>query len=76
MRACGTAAEGFVGYHAPYAQDGRADVLLPTLLEAGVRASELIQLRIEDVSLSERVVTIRRSKGAKRREVPVRFNMP
>jgi len=29
-------------------------------------------LRVEDVSLTERVVTIRRGKGAKRREVPIR----
>ena len=55
-----------------YTQDGRAGVMLQTLLETGVRASELVQLRIEDVCLSERVVTIRRGKGAKRREVPIR----
>jgi integrase/recombinase XerD len=55
-----------------YTQDGRAGVMLQTLLETGVRASELVQLRVEDVSLAERVVTIRRGKGAKRREVPIR----
>jgi len=45
---------------------------LKTLLETGARASELVQLRVEDVSLAERVVTIHRGKGAKRREVPIR----
>jgi integrase/recombinase XerD len=46
--------------------------MLQTLLETGVRASELVQLRIEDVSLAERVITIRHGKGDKRREVPIR----
>ncbi|MEO8713672.1 MAG: tyrosine-type recombinase/integrase [Acetobacteraceae bacterium] len=55
-----------------YAQNGRTGLMLQTLLETGARASELVQLRIEDVSLAERVVTIRRGKGGKRREVPIR----
>jgi integrase len=38
----------------------------------GLRASESVQLRVEDISLAERVVTIRRGKGAERREVPIR----
>src|SRR3954470_17033279 len=42
-----------------YAQDGRTGLMLQTLLETGARASELVQLRVEDVSLTERVVTIR-----------------
>ncbi len=55
-----------------YAQDGRTGLMLQTLLETGVRASELVQLGVEDVGLAERVVTIRRGKGSKRREVPIR----
>ena len=55
-----------------YAQNGRTGVMLQTLLETGARASELVQLRVEDVSLAERVVAIRHGKGGKRREVPVR----
>jgi integrase/recombinase XerD len=55
-----------------YAEGGRIGLMLQTLLETGARASELVQLRVEDVSLAERVVTIRRGKGAKRREVPIR----
>ena len=55
-----------------YARDGRTGLMLQTLLETGLRASELVQLRIEDVSLAERVVIIRQGKGGKRREVPIR----
>ena len=49
-----------------YAQGGRTGLMLQTLLETGARASELVQLRVEDVSLAERVVTIQNGKGGKR----------
>jgi integrase/recombinase XerD len=49
--------------------------MLQTLLETGARASELVQLRVEDVSLTERVIAIRHGKGGKRREVPVRRDL-
>ena len=49
-----------------YAQGDRTGLMLQTLLETGTRASELVQLRIEDVSLAERVVTIQHGKGGKR----------
>jgi integrase/recombinase XerD len=55
-----------------YAQSGRTGLMLQTLLETGARASELVQLRVEDVSLAGRVITIRRGKGSKHREVPIR----
>ncbi len=42
-----------------YAQDGRTGLMLQTLLETGARSSELVQLRVEDVSLAERAITIR-----------------
>ncbi len=58
-----------------YAQGGRTGLMLQTLLETGARASELVQLRVEDVSLAERVVTIRHGKGDKRREVPIRRDL-
>ncbi len=58
-----------------YAQDGRTGLMLQTLLETGARASELVQLRIEDVSLVERVIAIHRGKGGKRREVPIRRDL-
>ncbi len=59
-----------------YAQGGRTGLMLQTLLETGARASKLVQLRVEDVSLSERVITIRHGKGDKRREVPIRRDLP
>ena len=58
-----------------YAQDGRTGLMLQTLLETGARASELVQLRVEDVGLAERVITIRHGKGDKRREVPIRRDL-
>ena len=58
-----------------YTQGGRTGLMLQTLLQTGARASELVQLRVEDVSLAERVVTIQRGKGGKRREVPIRRDL-
>ncbi|MGH7118231.1 MAG: tyrosine-type recombinase/integrase [Acetobacteraceae bacterium] len=46
--------------------------MLQTLLETGVRTSELVQPHVEDVSLAERVITVRSGKGGKRTEVPIR----
>jgi integrase len=42
------------------------------LLDAGLRAGEIRRLRVEDVDLSERWVTVRQGKGGKSRVVPVR----
>ena len=36
------------------------------------RASEFVHLRVEDVSLAERIIVIPRGKGGRRREVPIR----
>ena len=58
-----------------YAQDGRTGLMLQTLLETGARASELVLLRVEDVSLVEHVIIIRQGKGGKRREVPTRRDL-
>ena len=55
-----------------YAKDGRTGLMLQTLLETGARVSKLVQMRVDDVSLAERVVVIRRGKGGRRREVPIR----
>ena len=54
-----------------YAQSGRVGLMLQT----GTRASELVQLRVEDVGLAERVITIRHGKGGKGREVPIRHEL-
>ncbi|TIO64337.1 tyrosine-type recombinase/integrase [Mesorhizobium sp.] len=38
----------------------------------GQRVSEFTRLRVEDVSLTERVIVVVRGKGSKRREIPIR----
>jgi len=53
-------------------QSGRIGLMLQALLETDARASELVQLRVEDVSLVERVVTVQHGKSGRRREVPIR----
>src|SRR3954452_19423264 len=58
-----------------YAQSGRTGLMLQTLLETGARASELVQLRVEDVSLAERMIAIRQGKGGKHRDVPIRRDL-
>lgn len=55
-----------------YETSGATGLLLQTLLETGLRVSEFTRLRIEDVSLAERVIVVVRGKGSKRREVPIR----
>ncbi len=51
---------------------GTTGLLLQTLLETGLRVSEFTRLRVEDVSMAERVIIVVRGKGAKRREIPFR----
>lgn len=51
---------------------GTTGLLLQTLLEIGLRVSEFTRLRVEDVSLAERVIIVVRGKGSKRREIPIR----
>src|SRR6266508_1543224 len=42
------------------------------LLDAGVRASEMRHLRVQDIDLRERWIVVRRGKGGKGRVVPIR----
>jgi integrase/recombinase XerC len=42
------------------------------LLDAGVRASEMRHLRVQDVDLTERWIVVRRGKGGRGRLVPIR----
>jgi integrase/recombinase XerD len=58
-----------------YARGGQLGLMMQTLLETGTRVSEFTALRVEDVSLAERVVTIEDGKGGKRREVPIRAEL-
>lgn len=55
-----------------YQESGRTGLMMQTLLETGCRVSEFIELRIEDISFVERLITIHNGKGGKRREVPIR----
>lgn len=55
-----------------YARGGAVGLMMQTLLETGARVSEFVALRVEDVSLAERIITIAEGKGGKRREVPIR----
>ena len=60
---------------AAYARDGQSGLMIQTLLETGTRVSEFVALRVEDVSLAERVIIIESGKGGKRREVPIRTDL-
>lgn len=58
-----------------YAQSGQIGLMMQVLLETGTRVSEFINIRVEDISLEERVITIEEGKGGKRREVPIRADL-
>jgi integrase/recombinase XerD len=58
-----------------YAQSGHVGLMIQTLLETGARVSEFVGLRVEDISLAERVITVENGKGGKRREVPIRAEL-
>lgn len=55
----------------PSTPTGKRDrLLLLTLVDCGLRASELAALHVEDVDLTEHVLLVRRGKGGKPRRVP------
>jgi integrase/recombinase XerD len=56
---------------AAYETGGRRGLMLRTLLETMLRVSEFVALQVEDISLTERILTVRDGKGGKRREVPL-----
>lgn len=58
-----------------YQESGRTGLMMQTLLETGCRVSEFIELRVEDISFTERLITIHKGKGGKRREVPIREDL-
>lgn len=57
---------------AAYRQTGKRGLMMMVLLETGARVDEFRNIRVEDVSFRERLVTIVSGKGGKRREVPIR----
>jgi integrase/recombinase XerD len=60
---------------AAYASGGQTGLMTQTLLETGTRVSEFVALRVENVSITERVVVIESGKGGKRREIPIRAEL-
>ena len=60
---------------AAYARSGQTGLMAQTLLETGTRVSEFVALRVEDVDLGERTITVESGKGGKRREIPIRAEL-
>ena len=61
---------------AAYARNGRTGLMVQTLLETGTRVFEFVAMRVEDVGLGERTITVENGKGGKRREIPIRAENP
>jgi site-specific recombinase XerD len=45
--------------------------IIQTFLQTGIRLSELVNLRVEDVDLEHRILTVRQGKGKKDRQIPL-----
>jgi site-specific recombinase XerD len=45
--------------------------IIQTFLQTGIRLSELVSLRVEDVDLEHRNLTVRQGKGKKDRQIPL-----
>jgi integrase/recombinase XerC len=45
--------------------------IIQTFLQTGIRLSELVNLRVEDVDFEHRILTVRRGKGKKDRQIPL-----
>lgn len=54
---------------------GTRGLMLTVLLETGCRVTEFCNLRTDDLSCMERLITIRHGKGDKRREIPIREDL-
>lgn len=64
--------EEFLFIDQAYKESGRMGLMMQTLLESGCRVSEFVELRVEDLSFAQRLITIVQGKGGKRREIPMR----
>ena len=45
--------------------------IIQTFLQTGIRLSELASLRVDDVDLEHRILTVRQGKGKKDRQIPL-----
>jgi len=54
--------------------NGRDEVIMKTLVETGMRLSELHQLNVQDVNIKERAVRLKR-KGNKEQTIPINDNL-
>jgi integrase/recombinase XerC len=45
--------------------------IIQTFLQTGIRLSELVNLRVEEVDLEHRILTVRQGKGKKDRQIPL-----
>jgi integrase/recombinase XerC len=45
--------------------------IIQTFLQTGIRLSELAQLRVDDIDLEHRILTVRQGKGKKDRQIPL-----
>ena len=45
--------------------------IIQTFLQTGIRLSELVHLKVDDVDLEHRILTVRQGKGKKDRQIPL-----
>lgn len=56
-------------------KEGSRDLaMLVTMYSSGLRVSELLALKIEDISFSKRIILVRSGKGNKQRSVPINMD--
>ncbi len=54
------------------ASDNTRDyAIIQTFLQTGIRLSELVNLRVDDVDFEHRILTVRQGKGKKDRQIPL-----
>src|SRR6185295_146462 len=54
-----------------YRMKGERGLLIKTLFQTGVRVSEFVNLKVEDVFFEEQMILIAKAKGGKSRYVPI-----
>jgi site-specific recombinase XerD len=65
----------FIGFCVATNSDKLSDpgesAIIQTFLQTGIRLSELVNLRVDDVDFEHRILTIRQGKGKKDRQIPL-----